>query len=74
MTDTDISRPYYDLNDFGPRARAFVEALEALCVQHRVRISTTMYDGLHLRDWNPGNEVIYSNGLADELPDAKESL
>ena len=49
----------------------FVAALEALCVEHRVELTTTMYDGLAVFDRDTHSSTLTDARIDDETAQDK---
>lgn len=47
------------------KAKAFLDALRALCASHGVLISSSHYDSLQIWDANPGDKALHFNGIED---------
>ena len=63
MTDTK----WVDIDDLGctkTKAADFVAELVALCIKHKVTLSTSSYDGLQVWD-RTDDSIVYVNGIED---------
>lgn len=56
--------------DSATRFEAFTTALDALCAQHGIQLTTSMYDGLQAWPLREGDCPVYANGFENCIPDA----
>lgn len=49
------------------KAQEFINALRALCREHRVMLSTSMYDCFQVWPLKPGGDELYGDGVEDRI-------